>query len=312
MIRAFGVRHPTAAIVGGVLLFAIGPSFIAASELGGPGFVFLRFAVGTPLMLAIVASVKIRRRIRGLPPIVTLRAVSPLWTTVAGIAFASHHLSFMTAVKLTSVADAALLDALSPVFVMTLAFFMFGERPPLAFVGWSVLAMGGAAVVAVAGTAARDGGIVGTVLALWSVVSYAVFFLASRAARPSSDTWSFLALVTLVASAFIGVFFIVFRLPLPIWSGREFALAFALAVGSGALGHFLMTWPLDRIPVNVPPVLRLSTPFLATAIAWLVLGESVGQRHLFGGMLTAVGVFGAILTAERRAPAVATRPTDLA
>lgn len=309
MIRELGVRHPNLAIAGGVLLFAIGPSFIAASELDGPGFVFLRFAVGMPLMLGIVASVKLRRRLRGLPPVVTMRTVSPLWTLVAGIAFASHHLSFMTAVKMTSVADAALLDALSPVFVMTLAFFMFGERPPPAFIVWSFVAMGGAGIVAVAGTAARGGDVVGTVLALWSVISFAVFFIASRAARPTSDTWSFLTLVTVLASAFIGLFFIVFRLPLPPLSTRELALALALAVGSGALGHFLMTWPLDRVSVNVPPVMRLSTPFLATAIAWLVLGEPLGQRHLYGGLLTAIGVIGAIMTSERRSHGEITRAT---
>lgn len=299
MIREFGARHPAVVIAGGVLMYAIGPSFIAASSVDGPGFVLLRFAIGMPLMFLIVGSIKLRRRLRGLEPKVTLRAVSPLWTLVASIAFASHHLSFMTAVKLTSVADAALLDALSPVFVMVLALLMFGERPPLAFVGWSVLAMGGAAVVAVTGTAARGGDAFGTVLAVWSVISFAVFFLASRAARPTSDTWSFLAMVTTISSACIAAFFVLGRLPLPQPSARDLLLALALALGSGAIGHFLMTWPLDRLPVNLPPVLRLSTPFLATLVAWVVVGESVEARHLLGGSLTALGVGGAIRSSGR-------------
>lgn len=294
MIREFGARHPEVVIAGGVLMYAIGPSFIAASSVDGPGFVLLRFAIGMPLMFLIVGSIKLRRRLAGLEPRVTLRSVSPLWTVVASVAFASHHLSFMTAVKLTSVADAALLDALSPLIVMVLAFLMFGERPPLGFIGWSILAMGGAAVVAVAGTAARGGEVLGSLLALWAVISFAVFFLASRAARPTSDTWSFLAMVTTISSACIIVFFLVTGAPLPVPTGRDVLLALGLAVGSGAIGHFLMTWPLDRLPVNLPPVLRLSTPFLATVVAWVTLGEGVSLHHLIGGGLTGVGVAGAI------------------
>lgn len=294
MIREFGTRHPEVVIAGGVLMYAIGPSFIAASSVDGPGFVLLRFAIGMPLMFLIVGSIKLRRRLVGLEPRVTLRSVSPLWTVVASVAFASHHLSFMTAVKLTSVADAALLDALSPLIVMVLAFLMFGERPPLGFIGWSILAMGGAAVVAVAGTAARGGEVLGSVLALWAVISFAAFFLASRAARPTSDTWSFLAMVTTISSVCIIVFFLVTGAPLPEPTSRDVLLALGLAVGSGAIGHFLMTWPLDRLPVNLPPVLRLSTPFLATVVAWVTLGEGVSLHHLIGGGLTGVGVAGAI------------------
>jgi drug/metabolite transporter (DMT)-like permease len=71
-------------------------------------------------------------------------------------------------------------------------------------------------------------------------------------------------------------------------------LALVIAAGPGAIGHFVSTWPLRWVPANVPPLLQLAIPFLATGLAWLVLHQSIRPGHVIGGSITMVGVAGAL------------------
>lgn len=299
-VRELALRYPLALIGGGVVMYAIGPNLIAASSLDGPGFLMLRLAIGTPFLLLIVGASSLRRRLRPSPRPRIPFQVAWLWSVLAGFSFAAHQLSFMTAVKRTSVADTALLDTLSPVVVMLLAIPMFGERPGPRFVAWSGVAMGGAAIIAVAGASGPRGDPIGIALAGVSVIFFALFFLLSKAARPSSDVWPFLLIVSVIATATAAAYMLAVQHPVPEPTRQDVLLATALATGPGALGHFLMTWPLAALPANLPPVVRLLTPFLASAIAWVVLFQPMEPYHLMGGMVTAGGVLGALMVSDHR------------
>jgi drug/metabolite transporter (DMT)-like permease len=77
-------------------------------------------------------------------------------------------------------------------------------------------------------------------------------------------------------------------------SEGDILAAGAVALGPGAIGHFVSTWPLRWVPANVPPLLQLAIPFLAGFLAWLLLGEAITAVHLLGGAITIAGVAGAI------------------
>lgn len=67
-----------------------------------------------------------------------------------------------------------------------------------------------------------------------------------------------------------------------------------VALGLATIGHFVSTWPLRWVPANVPPLLQLAIPFLASALAWLVLHQRIEAGHVLGGTITMVGVAGAL------------------
>src|SRR5207253_2856436 len=67
-----------------------------------------------------------------------------------------------------------------------------------------------------------------------------------------------------------------------------------IAAGPGAIGHFVSTWPLRWVPANVPPLLQLAIPFFASALAWLILHQSIRPGHVIGGSITMLGVAGAL------------------
>jgi drug/metabolite transporter (DMT)-like permease len=81
---------------------------------------------------------------------------------------------------------------------------------------------------------------------------------------------------------------------------RDLVLCLIVALVPGALGHFVMTWPLGWIPANVPPVLRLGVPVFAAVWAWWLLGEPITLWHLSGGLVTIGGVAGAVLAPSGR------------
>ena len=292
-LRALGRDRPLAPIALGVLLYSTGPVFVQASSVSGAVFSFWRLWMGVGVFgLAVLV-----QRTRG-DGHVDPRAWR--WPVLAGVAFGLHQLSLFTAVKLTTVADVTLIGATSPVVTGLLAVPVFAERPGPRFRLWAVIAMVGSAVVVVGGSTGPSGDPLGMALALANVVLFAVFFLVSKASRPHLGTLPFLGatltVAAVVVSAYVGL------ATDSVASARPTDLMYAaiVAAGPGFVGHVVMTWPLQWVPANIPPVMRLAMPLFAGTWAWVFLGETVGWSHLAGGAVVVAGVAGAVLSREGR------------
>lgn len=287
-------RFPLSLIAFGVVLYAVGPVLVAASGVTGPVLSFWRLWLGVAVFgIATVVHVGVtgRRPDRG----------GWVWAARAGFVFALHQLCFMTAVKATSVVDTTLMSTLSPIVVGVLAVPMFGERPGRTFRAWSAIAVIGAAGVALAGSSGPEGDPFGMALALLNVVFFALFFTWSKHTRDQIDVVPFLFGVMLVAAVTVSGYVTIAGEPLGSVHARDLWLAFAMAIGPGALGHFVMTWPLRWIPANVPPVMRLAGPAISGALAWVFLSQPVSAAHVIGGTVTVAGVGGALLSPAGRA-----------
>ncbi len=292
-LQAFGRRHPLTPIAVGVVLYSTGPVFVRASSVSGPVFSFWRLWFGAATF---VLAAVIHRRVTGERP--DLAA----WRTagLAGIAFGAHQLLLFSALKATSVVDVTLVNTLSPIVTGLLAVPMFAERPGPAFRAWSLLAMVGAAVVVAGASAGPEGSPVGMVLALGNVFAFALFFLLSKRSRDHMSVVPFLAGVFTVAAVFVSGYITLVGEHVTTAHQLDLVYAAAVAVGPGAFGHFAMTWPLQWVPANVPPVMRLGIPVLAATWAWWLLGEQIGVIHLVGGAVTMAGVAGAVLSPSGR------------
>jgi drug/metabolite transporter (DMT)-like permease len=65
------------------------------------------------------------------------------------------------------------------------------------------------------------------------------------------------------------------------------------------VGHFSVTWSLRWVPANIPPVIMLAIPVLAGVLAWILLGQATTPVKVAGGLLTLLGVAGAVRSAGR-------------
>jgi drug/metabolite transporter (DMT)-like permease len=292
-VRAAGERQPLSLVVLGVALYSIGPVAVQASSVPGPVFSLWRLWLGVPI-LAAASGVQLRAGGRW-PERRAWR-----WALWAGVAFGVHQLLMFTAIKATSVTDVSLVNTLAPIVTAVGALPLFGERPGVGFRLWTLVAMAGAAIVILAASAGPHGDPLGMAMAVGNVVAFSAFFLLSKLGREHIDVLPFLLGTVLLAALTVTAFAVATGQPVRAVDGRDVTLALAVAAGPGAVGHFVMTWPLRWVPANIPPVLRLGQPILSGALAWWLLAEPVTQAHLLGGLLTIVGVCGAVLTPRGR------------
>ena len=286
-VQAAAERRPLVLICIGILLFSLGPVLFQSADASGQVIAFWRLLFG----VALLGTATLVQRI------VTGRRTSRAgwtWAARCGVLFVANQLFFLAALHATSVADVTLMQVLQPILVAVLAAPLFGERPGARFRLWSLVAVAGAGVVALGGSAGPEGDPVGVACAVASIVLFALYFVASKQARDEIDTIPFLFGVCVTGFVVVSLSFLVTGGAPTEVTSDDVLLALVIAALPGAIGHFVSTWPLRWVPANVPPLLQLAIPFLASALAWATLGESIELGHVVGGAITIVGVAGAI------------------
>ena len=289
-------RSPVTAVVFGVALFSTGPVMVAGANTSGPVFSFWRLWIGV-VLLGTATVVYCRSRDRW-PTLEGWR-----WAAICGLAFGFHQLTFMTALRLTSVVDVTLMNTIAPIMVGVLAVPLFGERPGLRFRLWSVVAIAGTAIVVLAGSSGPNGDPFGMLLAALNVVGYSFYFVWSKLARDKIDTVPFLFGTVLFAALSVSAFGVLAGEPLGSISAHDLLLCFLVALLPGFLGHFSVTWSLKWVPANVPPVIMLGIPVLSGIMAWAFLGQGVHPAQVLGGAITVAGVAGALRSSSSLVPA---------
>jgi drug/metabolite transporter (DMT)-like permease len=279
----------------GVLLYSTGPVLVAASTASGPVFSFWRLWIGVPA-LGLLSWLHVRGGGRW-PDRRTWR-----WALWAGLAFGAHQLLMFSAIKATSVVDVSLMNTLAPILVAFLAVPLFGERTGAVFRLWTVLAMGGAAIVVLGASAGPDGDPWGMAMAVGNVGAFGAFFLLSKLGRADIDVIPFLFGVMVIAAVAVSAYCLAFGEPVGAVDSRDLWLAATVGLGPGIAGHFIMTWPLRWVAANVPPVMKLAQPILSGLLAWWWLAEPITGVHVLGGMLTLGGVAGALLVRPSSEP----------
>ncbi|MCX7619622.1 MAG: DMT family transporter [Acidimicrobiales bacterium] len=286
-LKAAADTRPLAVVWLATVIFSTGPVMVATMSNDGVVIAFWRMWAGVPV-LGLLATFQIRASGR--------RPTRRGWrlAAVAGIVFALHQIALMESLRRTTVVDVTLMNTLAPVVVAVLAVPMFGERPGVQFRLWSLVAMAGAAAVAVVGSSGPGGQPLGMSLAAANVVAYSAYFVMSKQARQDIDTWPFLFGALGTATLLVTAFGLTIHAPVADISLHDLALCIAIAVLPGAVGHGAMTWALRYVPANIPPVIMLLIPLLAGVLAWLIAGQTVKLVTIAGGIITVAGVLGAV------------------
>jgi len=221
---------------------------------------------------------------------------------LAGVALALHFATWITSLRLTSVAASGVLVALSPVFAWGISAVWLGERPGPRQAAGILLAIAGAAVIAL-GDARTGAGkaLLGDALALAGAVFGGAYFVVGRRLRRSLSLASYVTPVYGLAAAI-----------LLLWAGvrgeafvaypRSAWLVFALlALGPMLVGHTGLNYALRYLPAYLVNVAALGEPVGATLIAWSLpaIAEPPGIPALAGGALCLAGIALALAGAAR-------------
>ncbi len=219
------------------------------------------------------------------------------WVTVlAGVALAGHFATWVSALKLTSVAAATALVCAQIVWVV-LYDRLRGVRLPLVVVLGLVLAVVGVLVVTGVDFTLSRRALAGDALAVAGGMFAAVYLVAGQSVRTRLSTTAYTAVCYGTCAVLLGVLCVLTGTELTGFSARTWLLIAAVTVSAQLFGHSLLNHLLAVMrPVVISLLLLLEVP-LAALLAAVFLGQSPPWGVYVGLAMILVGL--AVVTSRR-------------
>jgi drug/metabolite transporter (DMT)-like permease len=219
---------------------------------------------------------------------------------VGGIAFGTNILLFFAAVKLTTVTDATMISALQPVLVMFVARRRYREVISARDATLAAVSLAGVALVVAGNAGGGNHRLAGDVLAAGALITWAWYFVASKAARSQLDAFEYQCGLLVVAGL------VMLPIALPTGGARlpgaaEWGWLALIALGPGG-GHLLMNWAHAHVDLTVSSLLTLASPAITVVAAAIVLGESVAAIQATG-VIVVLSALALFVVGRERAPA---------
>lgn len=256
----------------------------------------LRFGLASLALAPAVALGLIR-----LPP----RRDWPAVAVLGVIGMTIYQLAFGQAMTRVSVGAVAVIIALAPGVTSLLAALRLGEplRAGMAL-GLGVAFAGVLLVTFGAGHAMRFEPL--ALLVLVAVLATSIYFVWQKPLLARTTPIGFTT--ASIFAATLGLLPFGLHLPekLMLAPMPQVASAAYLALGPTVVGYILWNWALSRAPASTVSSFLYAQPLLASVIAWLWLGQTIGLTTIIGGGLTLAGV--ALTVRGSRKPATPPTP----
>ena len=286
-------RHRTAAIVAvsvtTVLWGSVGV-FVKTTSISGLTFAMYRLWMGVAVHLFALAVM--RRRLSW----TTFKACAP-----GGALFAMDISLGFTAVKLTTVANAAIIGALSPILILLAAGRMFGERVGPRERALVALSFVGVAIVALGASVSPAWSPIGDMLALFGTLSWTAYWLFSKRARANASALEYMTSVMLAGAVTVTpVALLVGGFPPVGPEARDWVVLAVVTLVPGATGHLLVAWSHRHVEAWLGALITQCAPVISAAVAWPVLDERLTPLVVLGGLVVVAATGLVIVTTARR------------
>jgi drug/metabolite transporter (DMT)-like permease len=276
--------QPMFALVGGAIAIGFAPILVRWSEVGPNATAFWRLILAIPVLWLIcrhTAAGNLPRRGRGL-------------LAFAGLCFALDLCFWHASIALTSVANATLLANLTPIAVVLFYWLVLGKRPTARFSLGALLALAGAAGLALGGPP-RGGGtggspLLGDLYGVLTACAYAGYLLAVERARSTAGGFQVMLASTAVAAVITGGVALVSGENFWPGSGTAWAVVAGLALLVHVVGQGGIVWAVGQLPASVSSVVILIQPVVAAGLGWWWLGESLDVLDVGCALLVLAGV----------------------
>lgn len=263
------ISHPAAIIL-----------MLATAVLWSLGGLMIKMVDCHPLAIA-----GIRSAIASIFLLILIRRPHFTWSfpQVAGaISLAATFITFVLANKLTTAANAILLQYAAPIYVSLLGLWLLKEKVRLLDIVTIVLVLGGMGVFLIDGLAV--GGLLGDIFAILAGISFAFFFVFTRMQKHESPIET--VLLGNILTALVGVPFIVVQYP-DMTGWIDLLLMGVLQLG---LPYVLYSIAIKRITALEAILTTTIEPVLNPLWVFLVIGERPGQWPIIGGLIVIVSV----------------------
>jgi len=255
-------------------------------------------AIGAYRFFVFFIGLTLYMRARGVPFTVQIIRKS-VW---GGIALGADIVLFFSAIKATSVVNATIIGSLQPILVGAVAARFFGEKIRPRDALWSIVALVGAFGVVAASASNGVTSLRGDLLAVGAMFSWGAYFIASKESRSTMTSTEFTAGTSIWTVAICLVIGLPLGQDLSWPNASNWGWLILMIIGSGIIGHSLMNWSLQRIPLWVGSTFTLFMPVVSAMLAWLILDEAVTALQGIA-MVSVIGAL-AMIVRNQTKPAV--------
>jgi len=277
-------------VLGLALVLAVGAMSTAAILIrlvstAGPLAIAFHRMLFASLLLAPWALVRHRAELRALAWRETL-ALGGI-----GVVLGLHFATWITSLRLTTVASSVVLVTLHPALVAVASLLLLHEG--LTRRGWFgiALALLGGALLVGGDRGLGQGALTGDGLAFLGAVFAAIYFLGGRVQRQRHSLPVYALVVYVASAATLLVLALAVGEPLRGFASQDYLLMLALAAGPQVLGHTIANWSLRWLPASVVSTAIVGEPVGSAFLALVVLGEVPPALALLGGGLILVGIY---------------------
>jgi drug/metabolite transporter (DMT)-like permease len=285
-------------VLGPITAFSLMNVIVKLSHLPALAFAFYRLWMGAFVM--VTGLVVTGRRLSW----ALLRTAAP-----AGVLFGANIAFFFAALKATSVADVLIVAALQPALTLIVAGRLFGERVTSGDWLWTGISLAGVVVVIVGSSGSPAWSLRGDLFAVGSLLAWTVYWLVSKRVRQTLPAFEYMTAVTVTAALVVT--------PVALASGERFHVRWqdwlwlVLFVAGAQGGHTILAWSHEQIEVSVSSLLILIEPVVSSAVAFVVLGETLAPVAILGGIV-AIGAIGVVIRRATRRPQGEAVPPEIA
>lgn len=217
---------------------------------------------------------------------------------IGGLSLVAAYTGAIFAIQTTSVANAMMLFACSPLLAAILGRLILREdvRPQT----WAAIAIAACGIAVMVWDKFAGAALLGNLAALGSAVGFATFTITLRWGK-ATEMMPAVFLSGLFGMALMALICLMLGLSLTL-SAWDLGLSLGMGVFQVGAGLILYTLGSKTVPAAELGLLALAEVVLGPIWVWLVLGETVTPNTLIGGAILLSAIAGNALSGARRKP----------
>ena len=209
---------------------------------------------------------------------------------IAGIFLGFHFALFFRSVQLTSIAEAALLGTIAPVFTELFSTLFQNKKFSVkVFFGLSLALLG--AYILVSQSSFSDTSAFGNLLAVLCSVAMAVVLLIGKEVRKDIGVFEYSRWLFLYAGGCLFLISVYQGVSVFSFTFQNFGWFFFLAAIPTMVGHNIFYFLVKSLSATTVASVPLGEPLISSIGAFFFFGEPVGVNVFLGGAITLLGVF---------------------
>ncbi len=223
-----------------------------------------------------------------------LKKLSPkewFFCFASGFFLASHFTLMFESLRLTSVANTALLISMQSLFTFTGAYLLLKERLSLLSLGGAFIAIIGSVIIFWNDIHIGEMVVLGNILALLSALMMSCYLLFGQYLRRTLSLMTYTYVVYGAGATCVFIYLIITRGSVVGYSSQNWVTFFALALIPTIMGHSVFNWVVKLVGASSVSLATVFMPICAASLAYFFIGEVMSISQTIGGSVILIGIY---------------------